>query len=42
MTDRAFWISVREALLLLVSAIEKMLDIRPSTAECRKRAKGKS
>ena len=37
--DREFWLAVREALLLIVSAIERMMGIKPTTAECRKRTK---
>ena len=38
-TDRLFWITIRQALLLIVSAIERMLCITPTTAECRDKVK---
>ena len=37
--SREFWMSVRHALLILVGAIEKALDIEPSTKDCRELAK---
>lgn len=33
MTDRTFWMSVRQALLAFVDAIERMLEVSPRTAE---------
>jgi hypothetical protein len=42
MPDRDFWLTIRQALLLIVSAIEKMLNIEPTTTECRKRARDNS
>ena len=38
MTDRAFWLAVRQALLMVVDAIERMCDLE-RTAEVRKRAR---
>ena len=35
MTDRDFWIAIREALLLIVSAIERLTGTTPTTKECR-------
>lgn len=37
--DRAFWLQVRQALLMIVDAIERMLDIAPRTSELRREAK---
>ena len=34
--DREFWLSVRQAQLALVDAIERELAIKPSTAEIRR------
>jgi hypothetical protein len=39
MPDREFWLAVRQALLLIVGAIERMLGINPTTAECRDKVK---
>lgn len=36
---REYLLTVRQALLLQIDAIEKMLDIHPSVAELRRRAK---
>jgi len=41
MTDRDFWLAIRRALLIIVEAIEQMLDITPTTKNCRDRAKGR-
>ena len=35
-SDRAFWMLVRQALLLQVDAIERRLEINPRTARLRK------
>jgi hypothetical protein len=37
--SREFWIKVREALLLLVDALERELLISPRTSELRRLAK---
>lgn len=37
---REFWVAVRQALLMLVDALERELGISPRTAELRKTAKG--
>ena len=37
--DREFWIAVRHALLIIVGAIEKELEICPTTKECREMVK---
>jgi hypothetical protein len=37
--DRAFWLQVRQALLMLVDCIERALEIAPRTSELRKEAK---
>jgi len=37
--DRAFWLQLRQALLMMVDAIERMIDIQPRTSELRKEAK---
>lgn len=36
MTEREFWLLVRQALLLFVDAIERRYNIAPRTAEMRK------
>ena len=36
MTDREFWLILRQALLLIVDAIERKWDICPRTAEMRR------
>ena len=36
MTDREFWMMVRQALLMLLDALERRLEISPRTAELRK------
>lgn len=36
---RRFWMMVRQAMLLLVTAIEERLDIHPRTSQLRKFAK---
>jgi len=36
--ERAFWLAVRQALLVLIGAIERRLDITPTTADLRKAA----
>ena len=36
MTDREFWLAMRDAYLRMVDAIERNLGIRPRTAELRK------
>ena len=38
-TDRTFWLQIRQALLMAVDAIERMLGIAPRTSELRKEAK---
>ena len=38
-TDKSFWLDVRQALLMMVSAIERRFSIEPQTAELRKLAK---
>ena len=40
-TDRKLLLDIRQARLAEVAAIEEKLDISPTTAECRKIAKGK-
>jgi hypothetical protein len=39
MSDYEFWMIFRQALLLIVDAIERKFDIRPRTCELRKEAK---
>lgn len=34
------WIAIRQALLMIVDAIERELSMAPRTAELRKQAKG--
>lgn len=36
MTDRELWVSIRQALLMVVDAIERAFNIEPRTAELRK------
>ena len=36
MPDREFWMLIRQALLMALDAIERMLAIEPRTAELRK------
>jgi hypothetical protein len=36
MTDRDFWLAIRQALLMVVDAIERKLEISPRTAERKK------
>jgi hypothetical protein len=36
MADREFWMLIRQALLMALDAIERMLEIQPRTAELRK------
>lgn len=36
--ERTFWLAVRQALLVLIAAIERRLDIVPTTADLRKAA----
>ena len=33
--DREFWIAVRQAIFIILSAIERELGISPTTKECR-------
>jgi hypothetical protein len=35
MTDYDFWMAVRQALLMVLDALERMLEIEPRTAELR-------
>ena len=37
--DREFWMAVRQAMLMVIDAIERMLAIEPRTAELRKLSK---
>ena len=37
--DREFWMLVRQGLLLIVDAIERLLIVEPRTAELRKERK---
>ena len=39
MTDREFWLGVRQALLMFLDSLERWLKIVPRTAELRKGAK---
>jgi hypothetical protein len=39
MDDREFWMAVRQALLMMLDALERKLDINPRTAELRHAAK---
>lgn len=36
---REFWLAMRQALLLMVDAIERMAEISPTTAQIRKEAR---
>lgn len=37
--DRDFWLQIRQALLMVVDAIERALGLEPRTSELRKEAK---
>ena len=37
--DRDFWLQVRQALLMMVDAIERALAMEPRTSELRREAK---
>jgi len=37
--DREFWLQFRQALLMVVDAIERALGLEPRTSELRKEAK---
>jgi len=37
--DRTFWLAVRQAILMLLDALERWLKIEPRTAELRKQKK---
>jgi hypothetical protein len=39
MNDRPFWLQVRQALLMIVDAIERTLGMEPRTSELRREAK---
>jgi len=39
MTDPDFWLAIRQALLMILDAIERLLAISPRTAEIRKERK---
>jgi len=39
MSDREFWILVRQALLMLIDSIERKWGINPRTSELRKMLK---
>ncbi len=41
MEKREFWLSMRQALLMMIDAMERWLDISPTTAEIRRAYKGK-
>jgi len=36
MTDRELWLAIRQALLMIVDAIERSLGIEPRTSQLRK------
>ncbi len=42
MEKREFWIAIRQALLMALDAIEKLLDMKPTTAEIRRIYKGRN
>lgn len=37
--DREFWMAIRQALLMALDALERMLGVSPRTAELRKLGK---
>ena len=39
MTDREFWLAIRQAILMLLDALERRWEITPRTAELRKARK---
>jgi len=42
MERREFWLGIRQALLMALDAMERMLEISPTTAEIRMMYKGKT
>ena len=38
--DRDFWLQLRQALLMMVDAIERAIGMEPRTSELRKERKG--
>ena len=41
MPDREFWMMIRQALLMALDTMERMLNIEPRTAELRKAKRAK-
>lgn len=41
MDSKELWVAIRQALLMIVDAIEKQWGISPTTSEMRKAYKGK-
>jgi len=41
MEKRELWIGIRQAILMALDAIERMLEISPTTAEIRRQYKGR-
>jgi uncharacterized membrane protein len=41
MESKEVWVAIRQALLMVVDAIEKWLSISPTTSEMRRQYKGK-
>ena len=39
MTDRDFWLAIRQAMLMALDALERWLGLEPRTAELRKQAR---
>jgi len=39
MEKREFWVGIRQAILMALDAIERMLEITPTTAEIRRQYK---
>ena len=42
MTDRDFWLQIRQALLMFVDTVERHFDIEPRTSELRKERKSET
>lgn len=36
MKEREFWMAIRQGLLMIVDAIERMVEAHPRTSDCRR------
>lgn len=41
MESKEFWLAIRQAILMALDAIEKFIQVKPTTAEIRRIYKGK-